>query len=36
MVVHVVYPSHAISLNNEVPDKKWFGKNDKYDHLRVL
>ena len=28
--------SPAVALNSEVPNKIWFGKNVKYDHLRVF
>ena len=34
--VHVINLSHAIALNGEVPYKIWFGKNVRYDHLRVF
>ncbi|RDY10948.1 hypothetical protein CR513_04456, partial [Mucuna pruriens] len=34
--VHVINLSPAIALNTEVPDKIWFGKDVKYDHLRVF
>src|ERR1044072_4561623 len=34
--VHVINPSPAVALNAEVPDKIWFGKNVKYDHLQVF
>ena len=30
------YPSPAVALNTEVPDKIWFVKNVSYDHLRVF
>nr|KYP61730.1 Retrovirus-related Pol polyprotein from transposon TNT 1-94 [Cajanus cajan] len=36
MVVHVINLSLAIALNSEVPNKIWFGKNVKYDYLRVF
>ncbi|RDX95839.1 hypothetical protein CR513_21583, partial [Mucuna pruriens] len=35
-VVHIINLSPAISLNTEVLDKIWFGKDVKYDHLRVF
>lgn len=35
-VMHVINRSPIIALNNEVPDKIWFGKNVKYDQLRVF
>ena len=34
--VHVLNLTHIISLNSEVPDKIWFEKSVKYDHLRVF
>ena len=34
--MHVINLSLAIALNSEVPNKIWFGKNVKYDHLRVF
>ena len=34
--VHVINLSPAVALNGEVPDKIWFGKNYRYDHLRVF
>ncbi|RDY06573.1 hypothetical protein CR513_09420, partial [Mucuna pruriens] len=34
--VHVINLSPAVALNTEVPDKIWFGKDVKYDHLRVF
>ena len=34
--VHVINLSPAVALNSEVPNKIWFGKNVKYDHLRVF
>ena len=34
--VHVINLSSAVALNSEVPNKIWFGKNVKYDHLRVF
>ncbi|RDX98967.1 hypothetical protein CR513_18044, partial [Mucuna pruriens] len=34
--VHVINLSPTIALNTEVPDKIWFGKDVKYDHLRVF
>ena len=35
-VVHVINLSSVVALNSEVPNKIWFGKNVKYDHLRVF
>ncbi|RDX84160.1 hypothetical protein CR513_34832, partial [Mucuna pruriens] len=32
--VHVINLNLAVTLNIEVPDKIWFGKDVKYDHLR--
>ena len=34
--VHVINLSPAVALNSEVPNKIWFGKNVKYDHLRFF
>ena len=34
--VHVINLSPAVALNTKVPDKIWFGKDVKYDHLRVF
>jgi len=34
--VHVINLSPAVALNTEVPDKIWFGKNVRYDHLHVF
>lgn len=34
--MHVINLSPAAALNAEVPDKIWFGKNVRYDHLRVF
>ena len=34
--VHVINLSPFIALNSEAPNKIWFGKNVKYDHLRVF
>ena len=34
--MHVINLSPAVALNAEVSDKVWFGKNVKYDHLRVF
>ena len=34
--VHVINLSPAVALNSKVPNKIWFGKNVKYDHLRVF
>ncbi|RDY10271.1 hypothetical protein CR513_05239, partial [Mucuna pruriens] len=34
--VHVINLSPTVALNTEVPDKIWFGKDVKYDHLRVF
>jgi len=34
--MHVINLSPAVALNGEVPDKIWFGKNVRYDHLRVF
>lgn len=36
MEMHVLNVTPIINLNNEVLDKFWFGKNIKYDHLRVI
>ena len=35
-IVHVLILTHTVALNSEVPEKIWFGKNVKYDHLRVF
>ncbi|RDY10247.1 hypothetical protein CR513_05264, partial [Mucuna pruriens] len=34
--VHVINLSPAVALNTEVPDKIWFDKDVKYDHLQVF
>ncbi|RDX71970.1 hypothetical protein CR513_48611, partial [Mucuna pruriens] len=34
--MHVINLSPTVALNTEVPDKIWFGKDVKYDHLRVF
>ncbi|GAU50368.1 hypothetical protein TSUD_284660 [Trifolium subterraneum] len=34
--VHVINLTPTVVLYSEVPDKIWFGKNVKYDHLRVF
>ncbi|CAJ2645756.1 unnamed protein product [Trifolium pratense] len=34
--VHVINLTPNVVLNSEVPDKIWFGKTVKYDHLRVF
>jgi len=34
--MHVINLSHAVALNGEVSDKIWFGKNVRYNHLRVF
>lgn len=34
--MHVLNITATITLNSELPDKIWFGKNVKYDHLRVF
>ncbi|RDX82832.1 hypothetical protein CR513_36333, partial [Mucuna pruriens] len=34
--VHVINLNPAVALNIEVPDKIWFDKDVKYDHLRVF
>ena len=34
--MHVINLSPVVALNSEVPNKIWFGKNVKYDHLRVF
>jgi len=34
--VHVINLSPVVVLNSEVLSKIWFGKNVKYDHLRVF
>ena len=36
MGVYVLNLTPTIPLNSEVLDKIWFGKNVKYDHLRVF
>ena len=36
IAVHVINLSPAVALNSEVPNKIWFGKNVKYDHLRIF
>ncbi|RDY03186.1 hypothetical protein CR513_13260, partial [Mucuna pruriens] len=35
-VVHVININPTIALNTEVPDKIWFYKDVKYDHLRIF
>jgi len=35
-VVHVINLSPIIALNTEVPEKIWFGKDVRYDHLQVF
>jgi len=35
-VVHVINLSLVVALNSEEPNKIWFGKNVKYDQLRVF
>jgi hypothetical protein len=35
-IVHVLNLTPTVALNNEVSEKIWFGKNVKYDHLRVF
>ncbi|RDY00403.1 hypothetical protein CR513_16424, partial [Mucuna pruriens] len=35
-VVNVINLSPTVALNTEVLDKIWFGKDVKYDHLRVF
>lgn len=34
--VHVINMSPCVSLNGDVPDKVWFGKEVSYNHLRVF
>lgn len=34
--MHVINLSHAIASNSEVQDNILFGKNVRYDHLRVF
>ena len=34
--LHVLNLTPTVVLNSEVPDKIWFGKNVKYDHLRIF
>ena len=34
--VHVINLSPTVALDSEAPDKIWFGKNVRYDHLRVF
>jgi len=34
--MHVINLSLVVALHSEVPNKIWFGKNVKYDHLRVF
>ncbi|RDX92790.1 hypothetical protein CR513_25027, partial [Mucuna pruriens] len=34
--MHVINLSPIVALNTEVPNKIWFGKDVKYDHLRVF
>jgi len=36
MVAYVINLSPTISLDSDVPDRVWFGKNVSYDHLRVF
>ena len=35
-VVHVINPTPIVTLDSEVPDKIWFGKNVSYGHLHVF
>ncbi|RDX79846.1 hypothetical protein CR513_39688, partial [Mucuna pruriens] len=35
-IVHVINLIPTVALNTEVSDKIWFGKDVKYDHLRVF
>ncbi|RDX88079.1 hypothetical protein CR513_30373, partial [Mucuna pruriens] len=35
-IMHVINLSPVVSLNTEVPNKIWFDKDVKYDHLRVF
>ena len=34
--MHVINLSPIVAWNSEVPNKIWFDKNVKYDHLRVF
>lgn len=34
--MHVLNLTPTVALNSEVPEKNWFGKNVKYDHLRFF
>nr|XP_012574906.1 uncharacterized protein LOC105852768 [Cicer arietinum] len=34
--MHFINLTPTVILNSEVPNKVWFGKNVKYDHLRVF
>ncbi|RDX88391.1 hypothetical protein CR513_30021, partial [Mucuna pruriens] len=34
--VHVINLNPTVALNTEVPNKIWFGKDVKYDHLRIF
>ena len=34
--VHVINLSPTVALNTEVPDKIWFDKDVRYDHLQVF
>ncbi|RDX67192.1 hypothetical protein CR513_53961, partial [Mucuna pruriens] len=36
IAMHVINLSPIVALNIEVPDKIWFGKDVKYDHLQVF
>jgi len=36
MAVYIINFSPVVALNSEMPNKIWFGKNVKYDYLRVL
>ncbi|RDX73793.1 hypothetical protein CR513_46544, partial [Mucuna pruriens] len=36
IAIHVINLSPIVALNIEVPNKIWFGKDVKYDHLRVF
>ncbi|RDX85278.1 hypothetical protein CR513_33552, partial [Mucuna pruriens] len=36
IAVHVINLSPTVALNTKVPNKIWFGKDIKYDHLRVF
>nr|KYP59767.1 Retrovirus-related Pol polyprotein from transposon TNT 1-94 [Cajanus cajan] len=35
-IMHAINLSFVVAFNSEMPNKIWFGKNVKYDYLRVF